>query len=259
MKNTSASVIAAATLAVGATFGYFVPRAAETPPDSERTAEGSKGTEAAELRAEVKRLRKALSERAKPAEKVRGDADAANVDVSSEVRVVSSSEDESKVKATLGKMLRNATVETESDKSVGLLQDMDTDWMTKEELAVHSKLIDLNKRKAEMDRQMMESILNKDKEGSPKMSIQERMKLEYDIGEACEKERNSLLRRTADVLGYSGDDANAFIDTVNDIYKATTPSRGGVASTRITVVGDDGMALPGKKVEKSASKSSANG
>ena len=45
---------------------------------------------------------------------------------------------------------------------------------------------------------------------------------DHAIREASEQERENLLRQTAEALGFSGAEATEIVDTVSEIYEATS-------------------------------------
>lgn len=263
MKNTSSVVLAATTLAVGVVCGYLIPRPSEIvvegdgDPESKTFAVPEVSEAAAEPEADAV---------AKTVAKADADADspetASHVISTSGVFRISGaqvkSEDgkatkldpdtEKRLSESMEKLVKALSPDKFRDASADVLADIDTSWMSAADLAIHNNLQSLLQRKAEAETEMMKRLFSRNKDGESRLvdnSFEERMRLDQEIKEAYLQERDLLLRRTSDLLGYSGEDSEVFVATINDIYKATTPQQDGhhvTVSISAPVEGDAGGA-----------------
>lgn len=253
MNIASTTITAAAALAVGIVVGYTIPRTAEDPAEdasavaetASRKIRDAERAPRADDRPAVETARPEPEGEAVQEEAGDREADSQESGVKTVVtrtKVVSDPEDAKKFSEAIGKVLKNLPKESDKDKNVEFLKDLDTDWMTDEELAIHLGLIDLINRKSELDAEMLQKALSGDSGKSGIGSIAERLNLESELDDAYRKERDILLRKTASVIGYSGEDSDNFVSTINDICNATTPQKKSTFRA-ISIGGDKAKAL----------------
>ena len=253
MNIASTTLTTAAALAVGIVVGYTIPRSADETAENASAAlePASRTIKAAEREARaddpVAADDHSVEEKGpgREGETIKGDTDEEGDGVNTIVKqtnVVSDPEDVKKFSEAISKVLKNLPKENDKDKNVEFLKDLDTDWMTDEELAIHTGLLDLINRKAELDAEMLQNALSGDSRKSGIGSIAERLNLESELDGAYRKERDLLLRKTASIIGYSGEDSDNFVSTINDICNATTPQKKNTIRT-VSIGGDKAKAL----------------
>lgn len=103
---------------------------------------------------------------------------------------------------------------------IDFLSSIDTSGMSRTARETHENLLALIAQREELEANMQPG----DFTDSEKMDEFFRQMRETDraIREASEQERENLLRQTAEALGFSGDEATEIVDTVSEIYEATS-------------------------------------
>lgn len=236
MKMVNIAVPVAALVA-GAAIGYFAPHGEKAAAaEQEKVAEAKPATtdnaeleslrkrneslvrELAEMR---NRLAKAMNAKApdakKPAEAKEGEDPFGKIDEDIAKWKKDNPELADEARASLKEFAAKLTNPTES--KLDFLASLDTSWMNEEDKASYDDLMRLLAKQKELQTKLF----------SLDVSQMERMQatMEYMSSTGAIKKRGgqmrkALLRRTVDVLGYSGDDASEIVDTVDGIYTATT-------------------------------------
>lgn len=141
---------------------------------------------------------------------------------------------------------KNVKIEALKDPEADTIGGIDTSWMNEDELAVHTRLQDLLKRKSEMRTQLVQNLMTGDKKSSS-FDPSAMIKLEKELSEAYSQERDVLLQRTALDMGYSGEDASDFVSAMKEIYDATTPNNG-IASHAVKMTASGSEGIPDMKI-----------
>ena len=240
MKNTSSAVLAAMTLAVGVVCGYMIPRSSEVVAGSGEEPEPKTFTipEVAEVAKPDADAVANADEQQPDAQEPEREEVSTQTFMGMDAKVFKNGKKakldpdmEKRLSETMDGLAKSLRPDSFKDASADVLADIDTSWMSPADLAIHNNLQSLIQRKAEAETEMMKNLFSRNKDGGSSGSFntnfEERMQLGKEIQEAYQQERDLLLRRTSDLLGYSGEDSEVFVATINDIYKATTPQQNG--------------------------------
>ncbi len=104
------------------------------------------------------------------------------------------------------------------------LASVDTSRMSKKARETHVELQTLIAKREEMETKMFSPDLSdEDREDL----FREMRETDHAIRERNSQARENLLRQTAETLGYTGDAATEIVDTIGEIYEATSSNRGG--------------------------------
>jgi len=236
MKTVNVMVPLAALVA-GAALGYFAPHGEKTlSAEQEKVAEAkptaadnaeleslrkqneSLVRELAEMRNRLaKQSAKASSDGKKSADAKEGKDPFGKIDDDIAKWKKDNPELADEARASLKDFAAKLTNPTES--KLDFLASLDTSWMSEEDKASYDDLMRLLAKQKEIQAKMF----------SLDISQLERIQasVEYMSSTGAIKKRGgqmrkALLRRTVDVLGYSGDAASEIVDTVDGIYTATT-------------------------------------
>ena len=101
---------------------------------------------------------------------------------------------------------------------------IDTSRMSKSDRATHDELQGLIARREEIESKLFSMDTADEDRGQ---LFQEMHETERSIREKSEQERQNLLRMTAEELGLTGSDAVEVVDTISEIYEATSGGFGG--------------------------------
>ena len=106
------------------------------------------------------------------------------------------------------------------------LSSVDTSRMTDDERDAHDQLQTLMQRREELETKMsaMTPFENEEEFGSLVKQLHE---VDHEMRDLNRVERETLLKATAEELGYAGDDAAIIVDTVKEVIEATSEGRGG--------------------------------
>ena len=107
------------------------------------------------------------------------------------------------------------------------LSSVDTSKMSPEARKTHESLQDMIAKREELEEKMRGAM---NMTGDERRTVFEEMRAtDGAIRELNRAERENLLVATAETLGFQGDEATEFVDTIKGIYKSTENSgRGGV-------------------------------
>lgn len=100
------------------------------------------------------------------------------------------------------------------------LESIDSSRMTATELETHERLQELIAMKEDVEAKLNELAPFENEEERHDLHGQMH-EIDEEMRELNRTERDTLLRATAEELGYSGDDADAIVMTVKEIYDAT--------------------------------------
>jgi len=111
-----------------------------------------------------------------------------------------------------------------TQSTLDFLSSIDTARMGKAARETHEELQGLIAKREELESKMMaEDTPDEDRS----RLFQEMFETDRSIREKNEQERQNLLRLTAEELGLAGDDATEVVDTISEIYEATSGGFGG--------------------------------
>lgn len=113
-----------------------------------------------------------------------------------------------------------------AQSKMDFLSSIDTSTMSESARANHENLMTLISKRAELESKMGPGLMDLSDEDRDAI-FKEMHDTEHAIREANREERDALLQQTAEVLGFSGDEASEIVDTVKEIYEATSSDRGG--------------------------------
>ncbi len=111
-----------------------------------------------------------------------------------------------------------------AQSKLDFLASIDTSRMSKTAKETHAELQELIAKREEMENRMF----------SPDLSDEDRQELfremretDHAIRDRNSQERENLLRQTAETLGFAGEAATEIVDTIGEIYEATSSDHGG--------------------------------
>ena len=235
MKSSTASSVAFVLLFLtGAACGFAAATIYKSQPaeaKSEDTPAAPKNRDSARIdelegqlakaRGELARLRKLNDDAEKavkqaldetPDEKVEISFATTNVDFNAEMK--KNMTDDQYSAATNAIASFRAKLAARAKGRIDFLSAVDSSRMSAEDRESHERFIDLMKQR--------EELMPKDKGGLPDMNtIQQMMALQMEMAPLAKKERSILVNEVARDLGYQGDDAGVFNDTINNIYDCT--------------------------------------
>ena len=107
------------------------------------------------------------------------------------------------------------------------LSSIDTSRMSASARETHQRLMDLIAKRQEFESKITPDAVMKATDEERRHGFEEMMKTEREIRELRTQERKNLLRQTAEELGCTGENAQAVVDTISEIYEATSGSEGG--------------------------------
>ena len=237
--NIRLVAVAAAALATGAAIGWFVKPS--SIPAAGASQDGAKAKKIAEpqatdsekaLRARIKELELALASKSRPMKtaavkvaetrpesrrgtgdrdfgrRLREDLERMKKDEPERFAALTNRiarDDRRRAERTMGKL--------------GFLASIDTSRMTPEGKAVHAKLQDLMVHREEIEQRRLS--VHDMEETERRRYFEDMHRTDREIRELSFKERDNLLRQTADALGFSGSAADEIVETVKEIYEAT--------------------------------------
>jgi len=225
-------IVPVAALVAGAALGYFAPHGEKVAVPVQEEVADAKPTAAdnAELESlrkqneslvrELAEMRNRLAKQlAAASESKATDGNEPFVKIDDEIAKWKKDNPElaDEARASLKEFTAKLTNPTES--KLDFLTSLDTSWMNEEDKASYDDLVRLLAKQKALQAKLF----------SLDVSQMERMQatIEYMSSTGAIKKRGgqmrkALLRRTVDVLGYTGDDASEIVDTMDGIYSATT-------------------------------------
>lgn len=112
----------------------------------------------------------------------------------------------------------------QAQSKIDFLASVDTSRMNKQAKATHEALQGLIARREEIQQKLFSPDTADEERGR---LFQEMRETEHQINEKNGQERSNLLQQTAEALGFSGAEATEIVDTIGEIYEATSNQRGG--------------------------------
>lgn len=106
-----------------------------------------------------------------------------------------------------------------AQSKLDFLSSIDTSGMSRKAKETHENLQSLIAQREELEAQMHGEEVTDDQRDEIFRQMRE---TDHAIREASEQERENLLRQTAEALGFSGAEATEIVDTVSEIYEATS-------------------------------------
>ena len=110
-----------------------------------------------------------------------------------------------------------------AQSKLDFLSSIDTSGMSRKAKETHENLQSLIAQREELEAQMHGEEVTDDQRDEIFRQMRE---TDRAIREAGEQERENLLRQTAEALGFSGAEATEIVDTVSEIYEATSSGFG---------------------------------
>ena len=232
----------AVTLLVGAAIGYIVAPSSPAPaPEPAAKVEGAQRPSAEDgeertsnraLRARIRELEATLAKHGVEVEKReeeprREGQERRNRDMRAGMERMMQENPERYAQMTNGiAQARQRRLEQVQSK-MDFLSSVDTSKMSPEARKTHESLQDMIAKREELEEKMRGAM---NMTGDERRTVFEEMRAtDGAIRELNRAERENLLVTTAETLGFQGDEATEFVDTIKGIYKSTENSgRGGV-------------------------------
>lgn len=239
-------IVGVVALAAGVALGYFflpqpapeTPAAAETPAPAEQKVDD---LELRALRRQVKalqaRLAEATAETSAPAEPAaekvaehrpergpRGGDWRARYEQWKKDNPEESARAEKERRAFMQRRAERARSRLE------FLASIDTTKMSAEERETHEKLQSLLEKRSALEEKMGRVLDLSDEERN--QLIVDMRDTHNEINELNGRERETLIRQTAELLGFQGEDAGEISATINEIINATDSGFGGLGGLR---------------------------
>lgn len=112
-------------------------------------------------------------------------------------------------------------------QQVEFLSSVDTSKLSEADRANHETLLRLIAKRQEFENSMSPEVMMNATDEERRESFHAMMETEHEIRELYAKERQALLKRTAEDLGFAGEDAASVADAIDEIYEATSGDREG--------------------------------
>ena len=231
-------------LFVGAALGYCLKPAAQEPADDAKGERASRRTEIAEkdgaaekaLRNRVRELERELAALSadKTSEKIdenqesrpRGDGRPSREEMRANFEKFKQEHPEEWARMEKRRQDFMKRRQERAQSKMDFLSSIDTSTMSESARANHENLMTLISKRAELESKMGPGLMDLSDEDRDAI-FKEMHDTEHAIREASRDERDALLQQTAEVLGFSGDAASEIVDTVKEIYEATSSEHGG--------------------------------
>ena len=110
-----------------------------------------------------------------------------------------------------------------AQSKIDFLASVDTSGMSRQAKETHENLQSLIARREELEAQVFAEGTTDDQRDEIFRQMHE---TDRAIREASEQERENLLQQTAEALGFSGAEATEIVDTISEIYEATSNGGG---------------------------------
>lgn len=114
-----------------------------------------------------------------------------------------------------------------SRQQVEFLSSFDVSKLSEADRTNHEALLRLIAKRQEFENSMSPEVMMNATDEERRESIHAMMETEHEIRELYAKERQALLKRTAEDLGFAGEDAASVADAIGEIYEATSGDRDG--------------------------------
>ena len=250
LKRTLASLVSiAVSFALGMIVGVTGSKGGASEPEPEETSVKARGaiaeTGADErteiLRDRVKDLERQLAEKAAPeatAEKVepqespRRGAWPSSEEMRANFEKFRKEHPEEFKRMEEGRRDFMRRRQERAQRQVEFLSSVDTSKMSEADRKNHESLMRLIAKRQEFENAMTPEAMMNATDEERRETFEAMRETENAIREQYAKERQALLRQTAEELGFTGDDASAVVDTIGEIYEATSGDRGGFGGHR---------------------------